>query len=190
MITDGIAFQIEPGFHNCRQYRIFPAGQWFLLRPVHVVPLTVQNTFNLESVKQTVQYFCAYLLGNLIHTPYHTKLQAAAGCGVWEHYCPAASAYGPAVRCLLEEQKAHPEHIPGGEPVPSNSCGNSLHPESDLIAFIPKWKRKGRSFRNRYSPETFSPLPTCQWEAGPPEPHLFSLPGDSADFRAHAIVKR
>ena len=98
-----------------------------------------------------------------------------------EHCCPAASGLRSSHRYLREEQKARPEHIPGGEPVPSNPVGTVLHPESGSHSFHPRTGNAEAALSETDIPgNLFSPCQNLPVGGRLPEPHLFSsLPGGS-----------
>ena len=103
--------QIEPGFHNCRQYFLrvepsLPDNDFFCGR-VHAAALAVQNTFDLN-IRYRQSGISAYLLGDLIHTPDHTKFQAAAGSGIWNTVVQPHQVYGPATDICEKNRRLVP----------------------------------------------------------------------------------
>ena len=73
----------------------------------HAAALAVQNTFDLN-IRYRQSGISAYLLGDLIHTPDHTKFQAAAGSGIWNTVVQPHQVYGPATDICEKNRRLVP----------------------------------------------------------------------------------
>lgn len=163
-------FQIEPGFHNCRQYFLrvepsLPDNNFFCGR-VHAAALAVQNTFDLN-VRYRQSGISAYLLGDLIHAPDHTKLQAAAGSGVWNTVVQPHQVYGPATDVCEKNRRLVPNtfRVKSQGRVSLWEQFYILNPDLIALILVPETQRL--LFPKQIFPETFFlPAKTCQWEAG------------------------
>ena len=91
---------------------------------VHAAALAVQNTFDLN-IRYRQSGISAYLLGDLIHTPDHTKFQAAAGSGIWNTVVQPHQVYGPATN-ICEKNRSSSRTHSGWRARAEYPCGNSF----------------------------------------------------------------
>ena len=125
----------------------------------------------------------AYLLGDLIHTPDHTKLQAAAGSGVWNTVVQPHQVYGPATDVCEKNRRLVPNtfRVKSQGRVSLWEQFYILNPDLIALILVPETQRL--LFPKQIFPETFFlPAKTCQWEAGCQNHICFPLSPAVADL--------